>query len=72
MTVPAGSAPGAEDTGGSCVLCGIPVATGTDRCAACGMVLPSPSALSRPELVAIGAVFAGIYVVTVVLVAAAR
>ena len=72
MTVPAGTTPDAEGMGGSCALCGTPVAVGTERCASCGLVRTRSPAFSRPELVAIGAVFAGIYVATVVLVAAAR
>ncbi|HEX5615993.1 MAG TPA: zinc-ribbon domain-containing protein [Acidimicrobiia bacterium] len=72
MTVPAGPVPGAEGVGATCTLCGTPVPDGAERCTSCGLVRTTSPVFSRPELWAIGAVFAAVYAATVVLVAAAR
>lgn len=71
MSVPANPVPGADPTG-ACSLCGAPVPDGAPRCASCGLVRRSSPVFSRHAIWVLGGVFAAVYAVTVLLVAAAR
>jgi hypothetical protein len=71
MTVPAGH--GTEGAPArACSLCGATIAPGADRCPACGLVPTDRSTFRWAALWVLAGIFVAVYLVTVVVVAAAR
>jgi hypothetical protein len=65
----------APQTAPHCAVCGVPVASDAPRCPSCGLSRPAArggSVLGRHGLWLIGAVLLAVYVVVLLIVAAAR